>query len=404
MTKRVVITGIGPVTSIGIGKDELFNSLMRLKTNIVAIPAEYEKKYHFKSRYYVPMPDFKLGDHGIDSVYEKIMENTSRIAVLAADLAIKDANLSLFKEATVILGVGIGSLGTALESYVAHNVENAATRYNRMVIPMLMPNAAAAWVSILFGIKGPNYTLNAACASGTYAIGEAFQKIQNGYCRIALAGGVECLQDKTGSTMRGFDMLTALTKSTDGLPKPFSKDRSGFLFNDGAGCVLILEELEQATARGARIYAEIDGFEANSDAHNIVQMEDSGEQIKNMLQKLISDKKIDYLNAHGTGTVANDEIEARVIQDVFGDSAHQPYINSTKGILGHSIGASGAIEAAVTALVIKESKIHGNLISEPMEGLNLVKESISVPVEYAVSTSYGFGGHNAGLLLKRYND
>lgn len=404
MTKRVVITGIGPVTSIGIGKDELFNNLVQLKTNIVAIPAEYEKKYHFKSSYYVPMPDFKLGDHGIDSVYEKIMENTSRIAVLAADLAIKDANLSLFAEAAVILGVGIGSLGTALESYVAHNVENAATRYNRMVIPMLMPNATAAWVSILFGIKGPNYTLNAACASGTYAIGEAFQKIQNGYCRIALAGGVECLQDKTGSTMRGFDMLTALTKSTDGLPKPFSKDRSGFLFNDGAGCVLVLEELEQATARGARIYAEIDGFEANSDAHNIVQMEDSGEQIKNMLQKLISDKKIDYLNAHGTGTVANDEIEAKVIQDVFGDSAHQPYINSTKGILGHSIGASGAIEAAVTALAIKESKIHGNIIGEPMEGLNLVKESISVPVEYAVSTSYGFGGHNAGLLLKRYND
>jgi len=315
------------------------------------------------------------------------------------------------EDAAVILGVGMSSLQTALNSYLAHifgsdksvlEKLDISARYNRMVIPMLMPNSASAWISIIFGTKGPSYTINASCASGTYAIGEAYRRIADGYCSIALTGGVECLKEKEGAIMRGFDMLMALTKSDDGNPIPFSKNRSGFLFNEGAGCVLVLEELDSAKQRGAEIYAEICGFESCSDAYNIVQIEESGEAIARMLEKLVGKNKIDYFNAHGTGTIANDEIEANIIQRVFGKMSEQPLINSTKGIIGHSIGASGAIEAAVTALSIKNSKVHGNNIVEPMEDLNLVQETINKDIDCAVSASYGFGGHNAAILFKRY--
>ena len=221
---------------------------------------------------------------------------------------------------------------------------------------------------------------------------------------MILTGGVEALAEKSGAIMRGFDMLTTLTRAMDGRPLPFSQQRSGFLFNEGAGCVLVLEELARARERGVEIYAEFVGYEAGSDAYSIVQMDPSGECITKLFQKITEGVgfKVDYLNAHGTATIANDEIEAKVIQRVFGTKSTQPYINSTKGILGHSIGASGALEAAVTALSIKESRIHGNITSEPMDNLMLPLESIETPIEYAISASYGFGGHNALILLKRY--
>jgi 3-oxoacyl-[acyl-carrier-protein] synthase II len=203
--------------------------------------------------------------------------------------------------------------------------------------------------------------------------------------------------------MRGFDMLTVLTKSRDGLPLPFSRDRSGFLFNQGAGCVLILEELQKAKKRGARIYAEISGYECSGDAYHIVQMEPSGKRIEELFKKLVKEIKIDYLNAHGTATISNDEIEAKIIQNIFGNRSNQPYINSTKGLLGHSIGASGAIEAAVTALSIKKSVIHGNLTTNPIEDLNLPLLSTEASIKYGLSASYGFGGHNVLLLLKRFD-
>jgi 3-oxoacyl-[acyl-carrier-protein] synthase II len=314
-------------------------------------------------------------------------------------------------DCAVIIGVGMSSMQTALHSYIAHlagdeNNKTVSTphRYNRMVIPMLMPNSVSAWVTIMFGIKGFSYTINASCASGSYAIGEAYSRICEGRCDAAITGGVEALEEENGSIMRGFDMLTALTRSENGVPKPFSHQRSGFLFNEGAGCILILEELERARNRGANIYAEITGFESNSDGYNIAQMEPSGKSIVSMLENLSIGKKIDYINAHGTGTVPNDEIEARALKHVFGGKKDQPVINSTKGILGHSIGASGALEAAVTALSIKEAKIHGNLTKDPIDDLNLNMETIDKGIDYAISMSYGFGGHNAALLFKRYEE
>ncbi|MGE4283704.1 MAG: beta-ketoacyl synthase [Clostridia bacterium] len=425
MQRRVVITGIGPATAIGIGKKEFFNNIMDKKTNISKIPDCYEKNYSFKSKYFVPKPVFSLTDYGIHGSLEAVMEEAARISVLCTKLALIDAGFevesrekyfqtNLPENCTVMVGIGMSSLQTALESYTAHTAvsdkgnnhhgNNRMLRYNRMVIPMLMTNSASAWISILFGIKGFNYTINAACSSGSLAIGEAYRNILAGRCDAAIAGGVEALTEKTGAIMRGFDMLTTLTKSADGRPLPFSKRRSGFLFNEGAGCILILEELQNAIGRGADIYGELIGYECSSDAYSIVQMDPGGEQILSLFKKLCDGLKIDYLNAHGTATVSNDDIEADIIQKYFGDKDLQPFINSTKGIIGHSIGASGAIEAAVTAMSIKDSAIHGNLTVEPMENLNLPLDSFHTDINHAVSCSYGFGGHNAMLLFKRYNE
>lgn len=422
MKRRVVVTGIGPVTALGIGKDQFFDSIMSMRTRISEIPAVFERKYKFKSRHFVPKPDFSLSDIGLNKSVEAVMEEISRLAVMSAYLALEDAGFTIRENAkggkgyqveglnncSAIIGVGMSSLQTAFDSYVAHlstdaelEVKELKPRFNRMVIPMLMTNSASAWLSILFGITGLNYTLNASCASGSMAIGEAYRNILNGRCDLALAGGVEALAEKNGATMRGFDMLTTLTRATDGRPRPFSENRSGFLFNEGAGCILVLEELKSAINRGADIYAEVAGYEGSSDAYNIVQMEPSGEMISSLYKKLTSGIRVDYLNAHGTGTVPNDEIEARIIQNVFGDQESQPLINSTKGILGHSIGASGALEAAVTALSIKRSRIHGNITADRIDNLNLPLAAMEVEINYALSASYGFGGHNALLLFKR---
>ena len=413
MKRRVVVTGIGPIAATGIGKEEFFNNLLGMHTCISEVPKEWEENYRFKSRFFVPKPNFALKDFGIHPAVENMMEEISRFSVLCTKLALEDAKFDIkegdkyfrvkdLENCSIILGVGMSSLQTAFDSYTAHI--GKGNRFNRMVIPMLMPNSASAWISILFGIKGLNYTLNASCASGTLAIGEAYRNIIEGRSEVVITGGVEALGERNGAVMRGFDVMTTLTRSQDGKPRPFSKERSGFLFNEGAGCVLILEELQSALQRGANIYAEILGYESSSDAYNIVQMDPSGENIAELLRRMTKDIKVDYINAHGTATVLNDEVEAKVIQSVFGEQTIQPYINSTKGILGHSIEASGALEAAVMAWSIKNQKIHGNLITDPIENLNLPLNTLDAEIEYALSTSYGFGGHNGMLLFKRYDE
>lgn len=424
MKRRVVITGIGPATAIGTGKKEFTTGIFNLKTIIEKVPENFENNYRFKSRHFVPKPKVDLKELGIHKSISGMMEEAAKLAVLCSKLALDDAGIEIhnggrlwqavgMENCSVIIGIGMSSLQTALESYTAHiagtNIQREGTplnqpRFNRMVIPMMMTNSPAAWISILYGLKGLSYTVNASCASGSCAIGESYRNISSGRCDAALTGGVEVLAEKNGAIMRGFDMLTTLTKSEDGKPLPFSRQRSGFLFNEGAGCILLLEELERAKKRGAAIYAEIVGYESSSDAYSIVQMDPQGKSITDLFQRITADGiKVDYLNAHGTATVSNDEIEALIIQQVFGSKRHQPVINSTKGILGHSIGASGALEAAVTAISIKESRIHGNITIDPLDNLNLPLKTIEREIEYALSASYGFGGHNALLLFKRYH-
>ncbi|MBN2143423.1 MAG: beta-ketoacyl-[acyl-carrier-protein] synthase family protein [Candidatus Aureabacteria bacterium] len=401
MTNRVVITGIGPVSSIGTGKDIFFRNLLDLKLNISEIFSEF-KGYKYKSRFVSPMPEFSLEDMNIPSSIYKILQDEDKLTLKSAKLALDDAHIDLkeISECSIILGTGFSGLQRAFESYLVH-IGVDEKRFHRMIIPQTMPNSVAAWLSIIFKIKGSSFTINASCASGTIAIGEAYLKIKNGNDKIIITGGVECLKDKHGAIRRGFDVLDTLTKDENGVPYPFSKNRSGFLFNEGAACILILENLDNAIIRKADIYAEITDYKSNSDSFNIVQIEPSGESIKNLLISIINKKKIDYINTHGTGTIPNDEVESRIIREIFGNKNNQPFLNSSKGILGHTLGASGAFETAITALSIKESKLHPNNIPEPMENLNLIPEKTESIIHNAITTSYGFGGHNAALFLKR---
>ncbi|MGA2864986.1 MAG: beta-ketoacyl synthase N-terminal-like domain-containing protein [Verrucomicrobiota bacterium] len=421
MARRVVITGIGPVTSAGIGTAEFFKNLWNRQLPVRPIPAEFTRCYAFHSRWYIPQPEVTLADFQLDLAHESIMHPEDRMVVLGGKLALEDAGYRVvrqgaglavegLKDGSVVLGTGFSNLETAFASYLSHCLPGevlgavfAERRpvFSRLVIPKTMPNSPAAWASICLGLTGSCHTVNASCASGTYALGEAFRRIKDGYDEVVLSGGVESVRERCGAIMRGFDALGVLTQSPDGRPGPFGKKRSGFLFAEGGACLLLLEELDHALGRRAPIYAEVADYRANSDACNIMQIDPEGTQITRLLRALAAGRKIDYLNAHGTGTVANDEVEARAIRTVFGGRERQPWINSTKGLLGHTLGASGAIEAAVAALAVARGAVHGNLTADPMDGLNLPLESVEVPVACALSVSYGFGGHNGGLVLTR---
>ena len=416
--KRVVITGLGPLTSIGTGKTEFWENVQQQKIAVNPIPESFKRSYTFKSGYYVPLPDYSAFEHGIPVMYSRLMQPEDKMAVIAMHMALKDAGYQVgeanvvfgvegLEDAAIYLGTGFSGLDTAFKSYLAH-VQDADIsaekkfRYNRMVIPMMMPNSPAAWCSIFYHQQGGSHTANAACASGTIAIGEAFRSIRDGYHKVVLTGGVECLHDDAGAIMRGFDILNTLTRADDGHPIPFSEQRSGFLFSEGGCCILILEELETALKRKAPIYAEIVDYHSLSDAFNIVQMEKTGEKVSELIKVLKGNHQIDYFNAHGTGTPPNDAIEAKSIIEVFGDKKNQPLINSSKSLLGHIIGASGAIEAAITALSVQQQKVHGNTVPDPMTDINLAGITINHQIEYAISTSYGFGGHLGGLLFKKF--
>ena len=422
MKKRVVITGIGPVTSIGIGRESFWKNLLADKSDIRPIPGHFENDYKFKSKYYVPFPEFSIEAFGFESRMNILTEETSRLALVGTKLALEDAGIdlandnasepSLAERTTVVLGNGVCTLKAGFEAFTTHtqydNPEllkklNFGPRFNRMVIPAIMPDSPSCWISIQHGLNGESFTLNTSCASGTYAIGEAFRKIRDGYADRVVTGGVECLQDNSGTIMRGFDTLGTLSRSEDGFPHPFSDQRSGFLFAEGGGCILILERLDQALSRNATIYCEVLDYESSSDAFNLVQIEPSGKQIIRMIRKVSGNHKIDYVNAHGTATTLNDEFERKLVLDLFGKRSQQPFINSTKGTLGHTIGASGAIEAAVAAMSIKTGWVHRNVTRDPFDDLNLPDEAVQADISIALSTSYGFGGHNAALLFGKWN-
>ena len=418
MENRVVITGIGPVTRMGIGNEAFFTGLMNKERIMRPLPEGFNgQMYTYHTKWHVPMPELDLKAYGLPAMYGSMAGASSQMAMIGAILALKDAGYPILEdgkklkvgnlsESAILIGTGFSNIETALESYCAHSGLSGAekkARYNRMTIPIMMNNAPAGWISVALGIKGESYTLNAACASGTYAVGEAFRKIRHGYAEMVLTGGVEALNEASGALVRGFDQLGTLTTHDHGLSNPFSKERSGFLLNEGAGCILVLESLDHALRRGAEIYAEIVDYATNSDAYNIVQMEAGGEQVAALMTALSQDRRIDYINAHGTGTQLNDEVEARAIQRLFGKKDEQPLIGSTKSLLGHSIGASGALEAAVTAYSIKNRVIHGTLTEDVMEDLNVAIDTVSCNLGFALSMSYGFGGHNAGLLLGRYD-
>jgi 3-oxoacyl-[acyl-carrier-protein] synthase II len=273
---------------------------------------------------------------------------------------------------------------------------------------MSMPNACASNLGIKLNITGVNSTVCSACAAGTVAVGHGFRAISTGQLDMAFVGGAENMNDDFGAIFRGFDSIGALARNYDNpqvANRPFDTLRSGFLFSQGGAAILVLEELDRARQRGAPVLAEIIGFFETCDAHNIMVLDQSGLQIERMLRMLLQEAglepgEVDYINAHGTGTQVNDETESLVIERIFG---RKPLVNSTKSLIGHTIGASGAIEALVAACSIYHQTTHAcKNLHQPLRDLNFVKEVKKYPIRTALSQSFAFGGQNAGIALREY--
>jgi 3-oxoacyl-[acyl-carrier-protein] synthase II len=283
-------------------------------------------------------------------------------------------------------------------------------RYNPFVVSMLMPNAASAVIANKFSIHGPNVTYCVACASGTVSVGHAFRAVRDGQVDLAISGGSEYLNDEHGHIFRGFDIAGTLVRDCaepQSANRPFDEKRSGFLFSQGGAAALVLEELEHALRRDVPVIAEVAGFAETFDAYSMMSLAPDGAQIERMIRASLADAgleagTVDYVNAHGTGTRNNDELESKVIERVFGKSVP---VNSTKSLLGHTIGASGAFEALVTALTLRDGKTHVNKnLEEPCSELNYVRTTEVFDPEVGLSQSFAFGGHNAALVLRRYDD
>jgi 3-oxoacyl-[acyl-carrier-protein] synthase II len=451
MRKRVVITGLGVLSAIGQNTDEFWKSCLEAKTRVERIPAHWLHYGDFHSQISSPLPTIDYSRYGIGRIEEKQLDPTSLIAIACSFQALDSAGLkyttldhkrntysvsSIDKDRTgVFIGTGIGGLSTFASCYSYqvllrqkeklskamgqlgdHPVQETLRqvhdrmlhprRFNPFAVSMTMPNACSANVGIKFNLCGSNNSYSAACASGTVAIGYGFKAVRAGELDAALVGGVEYLRDDYGGVFMGFDAVRALATNNDEPDKanrPFDKDRTGFLFSEGGGAVFVIEPLEHAQERGARIFAEVIGYGETCDGFNIMMMENSGAQITRMLQLAFADagisaEEIDYINAHGTGTRLNDETETGVIEKVFGSRV---LINSTKSLIGHTLGASGAIEALVTALSIYHKTTHVcRNLDRPMKDLNFVTRVDSYPICTGLSQSFGFGGHNAVLILR----
>ena len=342
----------------------------------------------------------------------KRMEPFSQYAVAAAKQAIDDSGLDIEKEDPYMVGCAIGSgIGSlqAMERETQKLYEKGPNRVNPLLVPLMICNMAAGNVSIQFGLKGKSINDVTACATGTNTIGEAYRSIQYGEADVMVAGGTEGSVCPIG--IAGFTALTALSTVDDPAKcsLPFDKNRSGFVMGEGAG-VVILEELEHAKARGAKIYAEVVGYGCSSDAYHITSPQEDGAGAARAMTNAMSDAgvtpaDVKYINAHGTGTHHNDLFETRAIKLAFGDEAANLKINSTKSMIGHLLGAAGAVEFITCVKEIQDGFIHKTVGYETPDeeiDLNYCKDSYEEPVEYALSNSLGFGGHNASILLKAY--
>ena len=411
MKKRVVITGIGAITPVGNTVDEYWNSLKEGKHGFGPITQFDASAY--KCKLVGEVKNFVAKDY-IDPKSARRMARFTQFAVKATQEAMADSGLDMSKEDAyrvgTCIGSGVGSL-QELENAYGTILTKGPLRVSPFVVPMMISNIAAGNVAIQFGLKGKSIDVVTACASGTNSIGEAFRTIQYGDADVMVAGGCEAAVSPIGIST--FDSLTALTSSTDPdrCSIPFDKDRSGFVLGEGAG-IVVLEELEHAKARGAKLYAELTGYGCSSDAYHITAPEESGEGPAVAMTNAVKDAGIpmdavQYINAHGTSTHLNDLVETRAIKKAFGDHAKDIKINSTKSMTGHLLGAAGAIEAIACVKSIEEGYIHrtrGLIESEEELDLDYCKEPCEMDVDVAISNSLGFGGHNACIVLQKYKE
>lgn len=409
MSRRVVVTGLGAVTPIGNNADDFWTSVKAGKIGFDHITKFDTTDY--KCHIAAELKDFNPQDF-MDRKAAKRMEPFSQYAVAAAKQAIDDSGLDIEKEDPYMVGCAIGSgIGSlqAMERETQKLYEKGPNRVNPLLVPLMICNMAAGNVSIQFGLKGKSINDVTACATGTNTIGEAYRSIQYGEADVMVAGGTEGSVCPIG--IAGFTALTALSTVDDPTKcsLPFDKNRSGFVMGEGAG-VVILEELEHAKARGAKIYAEVVGYGCSSDAYHITSPQEDGAGAARAMTNAMSDAgvtpaDVKYINAHGTGTHHNDLFETRAIKLAFGDEAANLKINSTKSMIGHLLGAAGAVEFITCVKEIQDGFIHKTVGYETPDeeiDLNYCKDSYEEPVEYALSNSLGFGGHNASILLKAY--
>ncbi len=409
MSRRVVVTGLGAVTPIGNSVDDFWTSVKAGKIGFDHITKFDTTDY--KCHIAAELKDFNPQDF-MDRKAAKRMEPFSQYAVAAAKQAIDDSGLDIEKEDPYMVGCAIGSgIGSlqAMERETQKLYEKGPNRVNPLLVPLMICNMAAGNVSIQFGLKGKSINDVTACATGTNTIGEAYRSIQYGEADVMVAGGTEGSVCPIG--IAGFTALTALSTVDDPAKcsLPFDKNRSGFVMGEGAG-VVILEELEHAKARGAKIYAEVVGYGCSSDAYHITSPQEDGAGAARAMTNAMSDAgvtpaDVKYINAHGTGTHHNDLFETRAIKLAFGDDAANLKINSTKSMIGHLLGAAGAVEFITCVKEIQDGFIHKTVGYETPDeeiDLNYCKDSYEEPVEYALSNSLGFGGHNASILLKAY--
>ena len=423
---EVVVTGLGPVTSIGAGVEPFWEALLAGRSGARTVEFDWIQDRAFKSRVGAPVPDPDPAACGLTDREAQLLDPASRYALAAAAMAVEDAGLRAVAvdekgrelriegvdpaRAGAIVGTGIGGLCTLEKSHRVWVRGEPITGALRYSLPMLIPNALPAQVAIRYGLRGECKAVVAACASGTMALGDAYRLIRDGELDLAIAGGVEkTLSDVDGFGLLGFDLLRTLSTRNhepERASRPFDADRDGFVLGEGAG-LLVLEREEHARARGARIYARVAGYASTCDAHSMMQMEPSGDMMVRVMEQAIlaaavSKGDVGYVNAHGTSTRVNDVQEAKALHRVFGKRVLEVLVNSTKAMTGHAIGAAGGIEAIATVLSVARGVVHRcvNLDNpDPECDLALPRENHPVRASAALSNSFAFGGHNATLVL-----
>ncbi len=411
MEKRVVVTGLGAVTPVGLGKDKLWSSLKNGISGIGEITKFDADGY--ECRIAAEVRDFVAADF-IDKKEARRMDTFTQYAIAGAKMAVEDGLIDMKRvdksRLGVVLGSGIGGIET-LENQFRVIFDKGPSRVSPFFIPMMISNMAAGQVSIVFGAKGPNETVVTACASGTNAIGDAFRIIGRGDADMIITGGSEAAV--TPIAVAGFCSMRALStrnQDPEGASRPFDKERDGFVLGEGSG-VLILEELEHALRRGAKIYAEVAGYGMTADAHHITAPAPGGAGAAAAMQKVIDDagitaQDIDYINAHGTSTEYNDRFETEAIKCIFGEHAYKLAISSTKSVTGHLLGAAGGVEAIATILAIHEGFVPPTInynTPDPDCDLDYIpNKGEKRDVAYAISNSLGFGGQNASICFKKF--
>jgi len=408
--RRVVITGLGCVTALGDSVDALFAALCAGKSGVSNIESfdvtDFSVKFGGEIRNFDPT-------RYIEQRQAKRMDRFAQFAVAAASQAVDDSGLDFSKEdlfrSGVIVGTGIGGIGEIEQQHI-RLLNKGPGKVSPFCVPRLMANAAGGNIAIRYGLRGPNFSISSACASGTHAIGEAFCNIVADRSDVVITGGSEAALTPVG--LASFCAAKSLSRRNDdpvAASRPFDKDRDGFVLSEGAG-ILVLEELDHAKKRGAHIYAELLGYSATDDGYHITAPLPDGAGAATVIRLALADagvekEKVDYINAHGTGTELNDIAETTAIRTVFGDHAYKLLISSTKGSLGHLLGASGAVELIACVKTIEESVIPPTInLENPDERCDLKMDFVPLQarkaaVSVAMSNSFGFGGHNACLVV-----